>query len=479
MPSITDAVQGATQGVFASGGTTAPASQQAGQTPLAPNVWVGSADNKLATADVYAPPGQPSVINDIENLFSKFNFSITDVLRGGKFVAANMGRLSFAAQALTHGDIISRVLGASSLTKTVLNGLGAAGLGNISASITAGINMAQGSVGAAVGSIGNEVYASLGGVVQQFKNVDPTNLTAVGTAINTLTGNGYFSLSDNGAKISLFAGLIKTASSYGMPNSYAGLMASITDRNMIGQITMRVLPTIVSNSDVHSLMSIGVTLGARAAYAYNPNLIANFSSNYSVPPAADASGRVDYTTCYSGITGAYAAVDPNWSTYTRPATATNPDGSISQIPDTAFNLNSVMNGSDDFLKVIGQGIQTTANRADKVMALAKVVPQSTVAAKLAAQFPRTVFSGNNQATNVTQDPLALATGAPISRGSSTTYSNVAPNTGKTPKDMYDVSNASFDPVTGLYTFPDGRVQASGTFTAPDTSGYSEKSITFS
>lgn len=482
MPSITDAVQSATNAAAAASSaalTGVSGSTQATQAALAPNAWIGSADNSLATADVYSPPGQPSVITDIQNLFQKFNFSIADVLRGGKYIAAQAGAISADIKALSSGDILSRVLGASALTKTALNALGVAGLGNIASTINSGINMAEGAVGTAVGAVANEVYADIGGVVQQVSSAAAQGLSAVGACINSLGVSGSFSISDNGAKIGLFAGLIQTATGYGVQNSYGSLMASITDRNLIGQITMQVLPNIVSASDVASLKSIGITLGSRQAYAYAPNLLASFSSQYSTPTASSSGQPVDYSGCFSDITDAYDSVDPTWTQYTRQTTVTNSDGSTSTVADNAFNLNTIMNGSDDFQQVITQGVTGTTDSTNNVMALATAIPQSTVASKLASQFPMTVFSGNSQASNVTQDPLALASGAP-QPSTPTSYTDLAPNTnmpdGGNTSTQYNIQDATYS--NGMYIWPDGHFQIGGSQTNSDGSGYTAKGITF-
>jgi hypothetical protein len=507
MPSISDAVQSATASAQAAAGSAlsgVSGATQAAQAALAPNAWVGAADNKLATADPYNPPNGPSVITDIENLFQKFDFSITDVLRGGKFIAQEAGavmsgfrsamrvagQIQRGVTMLSQGDVMSRILGASLLTKGALNGLGVVGLGNIANSINAGISTAEGTVGQAYGQVSNQIYANLNGVVQQVSSAYAEGMGALGQCINSLGVNANFSINDVGVKIGLFSGLIQTSAGYGIPDSFGSLVATITDRNVLGQITMKVMPSIIHNADVGSLASIGARLGAGTAYAYNPNVIADFSQSYFIPPPASQGSQVDYSTCFTNLTNAYNSIDPNWSTYARQTTVTNTDGSTSTVADNAFNLNTVMNGSDDFKAVISQGAQASTDRNDKIMALAGVIKQTTVADKLAAQFPMTVFSGNNQQSNDVQDPLALATGTatPIVP---TGYSNVAPNTGTSTRTVdpntinpdtgepYDLSDPGVTNKNGYYIWPNGHFQIGGTYTNKDTGeGYVAKNITF-
>lgn len=485
MPSIASAIKSASATArtahAALGGLTGSAASQAAKSSLAVNVWIGDANNSLATADVYNPPGGAAVITDIENLFQKFDFTITDVLRGGTYIAQSLGQIAGAVHQLSSGDILSRVLGASNLTKSALNALGAVGLGNIANTINSGINMAEGEVSGAVGAIADQVYASVGGVVQQISAAAASGLGAVGAAINSLEPTAAFSITDNGAKISLFSGLIQTSASLGMSNSFGSLMATVTDRGMIGQVAMQSLPAIIQHSDVGSLASIGQMLGAGSAYAYNPNLLGSFSSNYTLPPATDSTGQVDYDGAFTDLTSAYSSVDPNWTTQDRQTTITAENGTTTTGTDSAYNLNALMNSSDDFQSVISQGAQTATNRADKVMALSSVVQQSTVGTQLQQQFPMTVFSGNSQSTNDTQDPLALAQGAPAPVVP-TSYPNITPNTGSADQPsagkIYDIEDPGVRQENGYYIWPDGHWQIGGQHTNSDGTGYVSKGITF-
>lgn len=507
MPSITDAVQGATNAVAASTSTALTGvngAMSAQQAALAQNAWVGSADNKLATADVYNPPGGSAIITDVQNLFQKFDFSISDVLRGGKFIAQEAGAVAAGLKSalkvagqiqrgvsmLSQGDVMSRILGASLLTKGALNALGVAGLGNIADSINSGINAAEGAVGQVAGQVSNQIYVELGGVMQQVSSAYASGLGALGECINSLGVSANFNINDVGVKVGLFSGLIQTATGYGIPNSYGSLMASISDKGMIAQITAKVLPSVISSGDAHSLLSIGTTLGARGAYAYNPNVLADFSSSYYIPPPSSNTSQVDYTSCFNDLTSAYSAVDPDWATLNRQTTITDADGNDVTQNDPAFNLNAITNGSDDFQKVITQAVTSTTDRTNNVMALAGVVQQSTVASKLASQFPMTVFEGNSQ-TASTQDPLAIASGA-TQITAPTGYSNVSPNTGQTvnpapdPSTInpdtgraYDLSDPGVKTENGMYVWPDGHFQIGGVYTNKDTGeGYVSKGITF-
>ncbi|BDD79563.1 hypothetical protein [Burkholderia phage FLC9] len=483
MPSITDAVQSATNAAAAASSaalTGVSGSVQAAQAALAPNVWVGAADNKLATADPYNPPNGPSVITDVQNLFQKFDFTITDVLRGGKYVAAQALGIARDVKMLTSGDITARILGASLLTKTLLNGLGAAGLGNIVDSVNSGISMAEGAIGDAVGTVAGEVYADLNGVVQQISSAAAEGLAAVGACINTLGVNGSFSIADSGAKIGLYAGLIQTSCGYGMQGTFGSLMATVTDRNILGAVTMRVIPSIVNGSDVKSLLQIGLTLGSRQAYAYSPNLLSNFSAQYTTPLGTSSSGNVDYASQFQDTMDAYNAIDSDWSTLNRQTTITDENGNDVTQNDPAFNLNAISNGSTDFQKMVQQGAMASTDPSDKLMLLANQVQQTTVASKLAAQFPQTVFNGNSQISSDTQDPQVIAMGTTTPTAPSG-YSNIAPNTNKPnydiqPDGIHDIKDAKLE--NGIYVWPDGYFQVGATHQGADGEGYVSKGITF-
>ena len=125
------------------------------------------------------------------------------------------------------------------------------------------------------------------------------------------------------------------------------------------------------------------------------------------------------------------------------------------------------------------------------MAFAGVLKQTTVADKLASQFPMTVFSGNSQSSTAVQDPVALAQGTPAPSVPSG-YPNVAPNTGQTinptpdPKTInpqtgaaYDLSDPGVKYVNGVPVWPDGHWEIGGTYTNKDTGeGFVSKGITF-
>lgn len=434
MPSITSAVQNATNNVLATGGATPTTTAQAA---LAPNSWVGAADNSLAVADVYSPPGGASVITDIENLFQKFDFSITDVLKGGASIAVNLpdvGSLiasaASAASSLTQGSLLSRLMQASSVTKSALSQLSSTALGGISSTIGVSINSGQ-------------IYAQINNVAQQVSATDVSDVTAVGNLINTLSGQPtpVFSLDDQDSKVGLAVGLINDSASYGVQNSYSSLITTVSGTDMVSRVTSGVLPSVITYSDTASLSSIGQTMGDKATYAFNPNVLGDFSSSYSLPTTTSIGSGTDYSAYFDDLTAAYSNIDSTWTTQARLTNVTQEDGSVTQVADNAFNLNTVMNGSTDFQTVIQQGVQTTPTRADKVMALASIVPQSTVAGQLASQFPLTVFSGNSQATSATQDPLTVSSSTP-SLALPTGYAGVAPNTGQIYADLNAASRSS-------------------------------------
>jgi hypothetical protein len=482
MPSITDAVQSATNAVAASTSSALSGvngNMSAQQATLAQNAWVGAADNKLATADPYNPPSGPSIITDVQNLFQKFDITITDVLRGGKYIAQQAATIATEVKMLTSSDILARVLGASALTKTVLNNLGVVGLGNVASAINSGISMAEGAVGSAIGTVAGEVYADLNGVMTAVSSAAAEGLSAVGACINSLGVSASFSLNDVGAKVGLYAGLISTSAGYGMQGSFGSLMATITDRNILGMVSMKVIPSIVNNSDVKSLLQIGLTLGAGQAYAYSPNILANFSSQYTTPLGTSTSGNVDYTSQFQDTMNAYSAIDPDWSTLNRQTTITDADGNDVTQNDAAFNLSSISSGSTDFQNMLSQGAMASTNSSDKLMLLANSVQQTTVASKLASQFPLTVFDGNGQTSNDTQDPEVVASGT-TTVSAPTGYSTINPTNGaETSQKVYDLSDPGVKNEGGVYTWPDGHWQIGGTYTNKDTGeGFVTKGITF-
>lgn len=373
---------------------------------LSGNTWTSSAKDTLAVKDVYTGVDGKSVLTSVQNLFSDIGLNLSDVLRGGKWVAAQIPLVTSLVKqgetALSQKGLIARVMSASNLAT--------GGLSRLTAGATDGI----------LGEIKDygQVYASFNGVLQRVTSTDLTNMNAVGGLINSWTGNGgLFAADDQDGKVGFVTGLIHDCTSYGIPNSFGSLVAQLENTNLVSQVANRVLPSVIGASDIASLKSMAFTLGDKAVTALNPNAVAHFSSAFVMPPLSTAS---DNSAAFDQLMDAYSTVDSTWNTSVRNTAAG---------ASTALNLTSVMNGSDDFTTLLNQGAMKAAAPTDptqvnpQLYQLATKLSTPDPITTLMQQFPNTLYQPNTisaqpntDADTVGSNPsLAAAAAAPTTQ----------------------------------------------------------------
>lgn len=354
---------------------------------LAGNTWTSSASDSLAVKDVYNGVDGKSTINSIQNLFNDIGLNLSDVLRGGKWVASQIPLITSLVRqgsaALDQKGLIARVLSASSLTSGALS--------RLSAGATDGI----------LGEVKDfgQVFASFNGVVQRVGSTNLSDMNAVGGLINQWTGNnGLFSSDDQDGAVGFVTGLIHDCTSYGIPNSFGSLVSKLENTNLISQVANRTLPSIISASDVGSLKSMAFTLGDKAVNALNPGTIPQFSSSFSMPPQ---STTADNTSMFSSLIDAYSTVDSSWNAGVR--------NTISGAVQT-LKLTGLMGGSSSFNTVINQGSMAAAVPQGpgspvnpQLYQLATKLSTPDVTSSLMQQFPTTLYTPNTiQSQNISQ-----------------------------------------------------------------------------
>lgn len=362
---------------------------------LASSTFLATAKDQLAVKDVYTDVNGKSILTSVENLFSGVDLSFADLLRGGKWLANNVptvaslarqGTAVFSAKGLT-----ARILGSSNLATSIF--------GKLSSSGQAGLLSAF--------SDNKQLFANVNGLVQRVASTDLTNISAVGGLINQYsTDNAFFKLDDQDSQVGLFAGIIHEATSYGVPNSFAGLTSQITNTNLLGRIANKTLPSITDASDTLSLLSIGQTLGDKNTLAINPSIISEFSFKYTLPPLATNS---DGTVAFGHLMNAYNAVDSGWNVCTRNTTL--PDGSSSAA--TGINLSSVIGASSDFSSILSQGAKASSDATTQLLQMASLFSKTTVTDTLKSSFPATLFTPNAIANVVSVDPVLLGSNAGV------------------------------------------------------------------
>lgn len=370
---------------------------------LSSNTWTATAKDTLAVKDVYTGVDGKSVLTSVQNLFSDIGLNLSDVLRGGKWVASQIPLITSLVRSgqavFDQKGLIARVMGASNLATGALS--------RLTAGATDGI----------LGEIKDygQVYASFNGVVQRVASTDLTNISAVGGLINQWTGQGgLFAADDQDGKVGFVTGLIHECTSYGIPNSFGALASKLENTNLVSQVANRVLPSVISASDVSSLKSMAFTLGDKAVTAMNPSTISQFSSTFTMPPESTAA---DNASAFESLIDSYSTVDSTWNINVRNTVA----GAAQTL-----NLSKIMNGSSDFKTVINQGSMAAIAPQDpsavnpQLFQLATKLSSPDPVSTLMQQFPTTLYQPNIISSQASIDADAVATNPAVAQAAQAT-----------------------------------------------------------
>lgn len=358
---------------------------------LSNNTWTATAKDALAVKDVYTGVDGKSVLTSVQNLFNDIGLNLSDVLRGGKWVASQIPLITSLVRSgqavFDQKGLVARVMGASNLATGALS--------RLTAGATDGI----------LGEIKDygQVYASFNGVLQRVASTDLTNISAVGGLINSWTGqSGLFAADDQDGKVGFVTGLIHDCTSYGIPNSFGALAGKLENTNLVSQVANRVLPSVINASDVGSLKSMGFTLGDKAVPAMNPGVISQFSSAFTLPPQSTS---VENSATFDSLIESYSTVDSTWNTNVR--------NTVAGVAQT-LNLSKIMRGSEDFNTVINQGSKAAATPQGpdvvnpQLYQLATKLTTPDPVSSLMQQFPTTLYQSNIISSLATIDADAVA-----------------------------------------------------------------------
>lgn len=386
---------------------------------LSNNTWTASAKDALAVKDVYTGVDGKSVLTSVQNLFSDIGLNLSDVLRGGKWVASQIPVITSLVRSgqavFDQKGLIARVMGASNLA--------AGALSRLTAGATDGI----------LGEIKDygQVYASFNGVLQRVASTDLTNINAVGGLINQWTGqNGLFASDDQDGKVGFVTGLIHDCTSYGIPNSFGALAAKLENTNLVSQVANRVLPSVIGASDIGSLKSMAFTLGDKAVTAMNPSTISQFSAAFTMPPQSTAA---DNSAAFDSLIESYSTVDSTWNTNVRNTVA----GAAKTL-----NLSKIMNGSSDFNTVINQGsMAAPAPQGPGVVnpqlfQLATKLSSPDPVSTLMQQFPTTLYQPNTISSQASVDADAVASNPAVAQAAQATPPHILLGHGQNGEPVY-------------------------------------------
>lgn len=347
---------------------------------LSSNTFVAQADDSLAVQDAYQVNGS-SVITSIFNLRNEVSGYLSDIARGGKWVAANMAAVMSTINTIKSGaSLATKIAAGTALTNSLL------------AQIPAG-TMAE--IQSVAGSVVGTVKATIGDVVSEIPADVVDTVKAIGNVASGIVDTVEVAIDDAAAIGSVVGGLIATASELNLGGLAAQLLDAIGSIDMILQVVNGAVGGVVANSSLQTLLEMAEAVGDKALLHNNPTILADFSANFALPLGTTSS---DLSDLYALFLKAYRAVDSTWDTVVR-----NTDSG----PVTAVNMLSLMGASNDMRTLINFGAADSANpnELDYVAAL-KLVP-AKVTTLLTQAFPGLVLPSDSTTPQQTVDPSFL------------------------------------------------------------------------
>jgi hypothetical protein len=275
-----------------------------------------------------------------------------------------------------------------------------AGTPAISSAIRNMTGSLSGSISGAFPSAGS-VTTTLGQITRSVRSVDIPGMSALGGVIGSITGNrDIYGVQDSSSTVALFSGIIKEATRYGIPNSFGALVGSINNPRLVQQVVNSVMPTLIKAADVVGFQAIVANTAPGSVKLLYPDVLAQVSTNYTMPPQCKAS---DYKEEFTTITETYRSIDGEWDTRTRVVST-----ETGQVPSSALDLTKLQTGSSDFKKIMEVGSQLSDLAVEKFYALASVFPVTDVETELRKQFPYTVIGASQRTTTKIVDPRSLS-----------------------------------------------------------------------
>jgi hypothetical protein len=400
--------------------STPPTFTMPGQAPplAQPSFFTGPQDN-LAVANPYTAQG--GVVNSITNQLANLGIAIPDVLKGGASIGINLplnkGKASVNI-ALNPAALAARLAASIPGLSSAFQFVG--DLESDAAEVVgAALSVGQEALVAGMSAVGT-VVATIGGVATTIASDAIIGLQQLGGVVASIT-NGAVSIgiSDLGASASVIGGLVGQLGVYGIPNVFGALTAGISlEIPGLMSATVRIaLPSVLKNSDALSLIAMAAAVGSGAMINMNPNIAAQYSSNYSRTSAVGGMNGVGISinapmydsTTYANTMQAYSACDPNWNTCTRNGVQSG-------------DISSLTGASSDFNSMVSNGVMSL-DPSDPLMdtVLAQQYGPQDVMTSVQTTFPNTAITTGNSAVT-----SSSATNDPQSGGILDTLSNLMP-----------------------------------------------------
>lgn len=367
---------------------------QPGNDPLAKirqltdNVWQTSADNKLAAADTYKVKAG-NIINSIENFKNKLSLdgNLLDQLKGGlamvQSLQSTLQDASKLKDALTSGDLVSRIAQTPALLNAVTNVAGKAGLDLPSAM--------QGNFSQVA-----DMAVKVAGVTQKVGGGNWSELSALGGVLTAATGKkDLFELIDPNAQLSFVSTTVKECLKQGVPNSWEALAGNLVSSNLGNQLASMVLPEVVKFTGQDVLSKIAEVSGFNVINTLYPNVLEDYAKNYLVNSAKKLDSK-DRSQEYRSTVDTFGSVKPNWDQL-------DWNGS-----HPVMNLTPIAQGSDNWQEMLTSGIQETEVPKEKFYVLGLAFQPTTVESAISQYFPNTWIENPSQNSQPTVDPTVLA-----------------------------------------------------------------------
>lgn len=332
-----------------------------------PSFVTGPKDD-LATADVYNLT-KATPINKIEPFEVMTDVKVQEVsaLQGGKALLGKVKdglNIANAAKALLTkgGDPLQRLMSAQG------------GLMNLAKALPPNLSgLASGLSGYVKGI--SSVTGQINGLANKFKNgTDLAKITALGGMINQVScDKNVFGMTDRGAAIGAYAGVINMSMMAGIPGAYGAALKCEADHGILNQVTAACLPSAIKMSDLTSLADMANKVKPGVIKGLNPSVLNDFSSVFSAPAGQTVAGMQD---TFGTVKDTFSKIEPDWMTSFRNGQQTT-------------DLSCVVGSSSDFQRMMTTSVLSNPNATedDQTMLAATALQPTDVHAEIASQFP--------------------------------------------------------------------------------------------
>jgi hypothetical protein len=196
----------------------------------------------------------------------------------------------------------------------------------------------------------SSITATVKGVTALVGKADLSSLTGLGVLIGAVSGSAFpISLKDNAGLAALGTGLLKQATSLGIPGAYGQMATGLTssgDLGMLTQITRGILPSVISSSNIRMLSEIASGPLGKSLTSLAPGFTKALLSAFKLPAGTTAAGMVGIGT---KLTTSLNVIQPSWNRTVSPSTRSP----VSSAPSTVrSSATPVLNGSPDLRRVI-------------------------------------------------------------------------------------------------------------------------------